>query len=216
MSAAAPLTRTPNHCRIMRVITRRNLEAALAVIETLLGLRSRIARPQGRPRPHPDRVGSDRRGEEPIPGNPERDPRHLVTLINFFGSCSIKRVTRRRHARPRPRRSRFTRPIQSSYALRRPLGLTDEKFDVAREHYEAALRIDPGHLDAASRAGNCFLGTRRRTLCAGPPRYTFSSKTGPWRCFPIWNGGAGAVAGADVADRGNLPLRGDPIDNRVC
>ncbi len=36
----APLTRTLNRCRIMRVITRRNLEAALAVIETRLACES--------------------------------------------------------------------------------------------------------------------------------------------------------------------------------
>ena len=131
----------------MRVITRQNLEAALAVIETRLACEAESLDLKADRARILTELGQTDEAKSQYLEILKRDPRHLVTLINFSnllyqtGYTSAARTASTAAVTFHPGHPK----AHTHFA---DLSVYDEKFDVAREHYEMALRIDPGHLDA--------------------------------------------------------------------
>jgi len=201
-------------CRDLRVVTRRNLEAALVSIESRLlsaaecdslDLRADRARLLSE-------LGQVDEAKQQYLEILERDQTHLGSLVNFAdlllqtGYSSAARVA-------------YTAAI--TYHPNNPKGHTnfgdllasERNFEAARERYETALRIDPSHLNAHRGLAGIFweLGDEQRAL----EHLAIRFHNRPVATFPFL--GTGEPTPLIVlmsANRGNLPWH-DLIDNRV-
>jgi hypothetical protein len=196
----------------MRVITRRNLEAALAVIETRLACEAESLDLKADRARILTELGQTDAAKSQYLEILKRDPRHLVTLINFSnllyqtGYTSAARTASTAAVTFHPANPK----AHTNFA---DLSVYDEKFDIAREHYEAALRIDPGHLDAHRGLAIVFweLGDEPRAR----HHQNIQFKDRPVEMFPyLGTGEPVPLLVLMSATGGNLPWR-DLIDKRV-
>ena len=196
----------------MRVITRRNLEAALAVIETRLACEAESLDLKADRARILTELGQTDEAKSQYLEILKRDPRHLVTLINFSnllyqtGYTSAARTASTAAVTFHPGHPK----AHTHFA---DLSVYDEKFDIAREHYEAALRIDPGHLDAHRGLAIVFweLGDEPRAR----HHQNIQFKDRPVEMLPyLGTGEPVPLLVLMSATGGNLPWR-DLIDKRV-
>jgi hypothetical protein len=195
----------------MRVITRQRLEAALAAIESrlavesdaldLLADRARILTELGRT------DEAKRQYLEIL----KRDARHLAALIDFSlllyhtGFTTAARTAATAAVAFHPDNPK----AQTHFA---DLAVFDQKFDVARVHYETALRIDPGYRDAHRGLAIVFweLGDEKQAAHHRDIQY----KDRPVEMLPYLGTGEPVPILVLMSARGgNLPWR-DLIDSR--
>ena len=198
----------------MRIVTRRNLEAALASIESRLlteaecgslDLRADRARLLSE-------LGQVEEARQQYLQILERDQTHFGTLVNFAdllaqtGFSAAARVA-------------YTAAV--TYHPNNPKGHTnfgdllasERNFEAARERYEAALRLDPSHLNAHRGLAGIFweLGDEGKALEHLAVRF----HNRPVATFPyLGTGDPIPILVLMSANRGNLPWH-DLIDNRV-
>ena len=167
----------------MRIITRRNMEAALTAIEMRLASESESIDLQADRARLLAELGQTEQAKRQYLEILKHDHRHLATLINFSvllyqtGFTSAARIASQAAITFHPDNPKG----HTNFA---DLLVYDKKLETARAHYEAALRIDPGHLNAHRGLAVIFweLGDEERR---GTTR-AFSSKTSRSRRFPIW------------------------------
>jgi hypothetical protein len=198
----------------MRVITRQSLEAALAAIETRLASvfeSASLDLMADRARLLTELSQTDEAKRQYLEIL-KRDPRHLATLIDFSlllyqtGFTSAARTAATAAVAFHPDNPR----AHTHFA---DLAVYDRKFDLAQAHYEAALRIDPGHRDAHRGLAVVFweLGDEERAQ----PHREIQYKDRPVEMLPYLGTGEPVPILVLMAARGgNLPWR-DLIDNRV-
>jgi hypothetical protein len=206
------LPTVPN--RQMRIVTRRNLEAALGVIEwrlqtaaecDSLDLRSDRARLLSE-------LGQIDEAKRQYLAVLERDQTHLSTLVNFAdlllqtGHSAAARVAYRAAITHHPNNPKAHTNFGDLLA-------NEQNFEAAREQYETALRLDPAHLNAHRGLAGVFweLGDEERAL--GHLAERFQNR--PVATFPyLGTGDPVPLIVMMSANRGNLPWH-DLINNRI-
>lgn len=195
----------------MRTVTRRNLEAALAAVETSLAVKHDSIDLLSDRACLLAELGETERAKQQYLEVLQRDPRHFSTLNNLAvllyntGYTSAARVA-------------YTAAI--THHPNNPLGHTnfadllayDGKLQAAREHYEAALRIDPAHFNAHRGLAVVLreLGDEEQAR----QHRTIQYWNRPIESFPyMGNGEPVPILLLMSASVGNLPWRG-LIDNK--
>ncbi len=196
----------------MRVITRQRLEAALAAIETRLGFESDSLDLLADRARLLTELGQTDRAKRQYLEILQRDPRHLATLIDFShllyhtGFTTAARTAATAAVAFHPGNPK----AQTHFA---DLAVYDRKFDEARTHYQAALRIDPGYRDAHRGLAIVFweLGDEEQARRHRDIQY----RDRPVEMLPYLGTGEPVPILVLMAARGgNLPWR-DLIDSRA-
>jgi len=141
-----------------------------------------------------------------------RDPRHLTTLINF--SVLLYQAGFTAAARTSSQAAIAFHPDDAKgHANFADLLIYDKNFERAQAHYEAALRIDPGHLNAHRGLAIVFweLGDEERAQ----HHQSLQFHNRPLETLPYLGTGDPVPLLVFMSARGgNLPWK-DLIDNRV-
>jgi hypothetical protein len=200
--------------RDMRIVTRGNLEAALAAIESRLrtqaeadslDLRADRARLLSE-------LGQVDEAKQQYFAILERDQTHFGALVNFAdlllqtGYSSAARVAYSALITHHPNNPKGHTNFGDLLA-------SERNFEAARERYETALRLDPSHLNAHRGLAGIFweLGDEERALEHLAVRF----QDRPVATFPyLGTGEPTPILVLMSANRGNLPWH-DLIDNRV-
>jgi hypothetical protein len=200
--------------RDMRIVTRRNLEAALASIESRLqsvaerdslDLRADRARLLSE-------LGQVDEAKRQYLAVLERDQTHFGSLVNFAdlllqtGYSAAARVAYSAAITIHPQNPKARTNFGDLLAGER-------NFEAAREQYETALRLDPAHLNAHRGLAGIYweLGDEERALEHLAVRF----QNRPVATFPyLGTGDPVPLIVLMSANRGNLPWH-DLIDNRV-
>jgi tetratricopeptide (TPR) repeat protein len=198
--------------RNMRVITRRNLEAALASIETRLHAESESLDLRANRARLLSELGQIDEAKRQYLEILKRDQTHFGTLVNFAdlllqtGFSKAARIAYTAAVTYHPRNPRG----HSNFA---DLLMAEKQLETARAHYETALRIDPAHVNAHRGLAAIFweLGDEERARHHLAHQY----RNVPIATFPyLGTGDPVPLLVLMSASRGNLPWH-DLIDNRV-
>jgi|HubBroStandDraft_6_1064221.scaffolds.fasta_scaffold03777_8 Tfp pilus assembly protein PilF len=196
----------------MRIVTRRNMEAALEVIDARLASESESLDLRADRARLLAELGQIEEAKRQYLEILKRDPRHLTTLISFSlllyqaGFTSAARTASQAAIAFHPENAR-------SHTNLADLLVYDKKFDAARSHYEIALQIDPGYLDAHRGLAMVFweLGDEERAQ----HHQSVQFHNRPVETLPYLGTGDPVPLLVFMSARGgNLPWR-DLIDNRV-
>lgn len=196
----------------MRVITRRNLEAALAAIDLRLGTASEsldLCADRARLLSELGQVDEAKRQYLEIL---KRDQTHFGTLVNFADLLLQTGFTK-------AARIAYTAAI--TYHPRNPKGhsnfadllMAEKQLETARSHYETALRIDPANVNAHRGLAAIFweLGDEQ----SAQHHLALQFQNRPTATFPyLGTGEPIPLLVLMSGSRGNLPWH-DLIDNRV-